>query len=236
MTNPVDQKFESILAQKLRAAGLVQMLPVLKTAANKTPTQLLDDKIEDIEAVLNQQIVSKFLQILSEVQSQKNADDGQFVNDIAKDIAPQDQQSGHEMEATQFIDIPPMMSNEYLSVDLMDDEEGTADIADENAASADSKPVQAEQKEEKVEKELEPMAALKQLYEMDEAEKKSRQKTKVRLKVGSTVDIWSASKNQWVEGSIKEIRGDTLCVIYNNGRKMKWLKKNSKQLRARAEQ
>eukprot|EP01083_Nonionella_stella_P080455 221124_1 len=47
--------------------------------------------------------------------------------------------------------------------------------------------------------------------------------------IGMTVDIYSNTKQQWVEGIIKHMEGDILCVFY--GKKMKWLKKDSKRVR-----
>mmetsp|Transcript_44418 Transcript_44418/g.54401 ORF Transcript_44418/g.54401 Transcript_44418/m.54401 type:complete len:562 (-) Transcript_44418:53-1738(-) len=67
--------------------------------------------------------------------------------------------------------------------------------------------------------------------EPDEHEppKKKKQKIKVKLRVGSAVDIYSSGKQDWIDGTIKEIKGDLICVVYGN--KMKWVKKNSRQLR-----
>ncbi|ETO29826.1 hypothetical protein RFI_07293, partial [Reticulomyxa filosa] len=51
----------------------------------------------------------------------------------------------------------------------------------------------------------------------------------LKLKVGTMVEVFSSTKQEWVEGKIDKIKGDLLCVVYEN--KLKWLKKNSKQLR-----
>ena len=85
-----------------------------------------------------------------------------------------------------------------------------------------------------VEQTMSPHDQLKALYAKEEQQKQRKQKVKLKLKIGYSVDIYSASKEKWVEGVIKEIKGDVLCVVY--GRKMKWLKKDSKQLSLRAQQ
>merc|ERR1712087_905122 len=64
-------------------------------------------------------------------------------------------------------------------------------------------------------------------------EKSKSSKIKLKLRVGTVVDIYSSSRQDWVEGIIKEIKGDLICIVY--GKHMKWLKKNSRQLRPKAE-
>jgi len=76
------------------------------------------------------------------------------------------------------------------------------------------------------------MALLKEMYAKDEKSKSS--KIKLKLRVGTVVDIYSSSRQDWVEGIIKEIKGDLICIVY--GKHMKWLKKNSRQLRPKANQ
>merc|ERR1712130_914033 len=66
-----------------------------------------------------------------------------------------------------------------------------------------------------------------------EENKPKNTKIKLKLRVGTVVDIYSSSRQDWVEGIIKEIKGDLICIVY--GKHMKWLKKNSRQLRPKAE-
>eukprot|EP01084_Bolivina_argentea_P071835 130508_1 len=54
---------------------------------------------------------------------------------------------------------------------------------------------------------------------------------KANLKVGSLVDLFSTSRNQWLPGKITQFEGDAVCILY--GRKIKWLHKNSRNYRAR---
>ena len=61
--------------------------------------------------------------------------------------------------------------------------------------------------------------------------KASSNKVKVKLRIGGFVDVYSSSKQEWIEGKIEKIKGDLLCVVY--GKHMKWLRKTSKQLRVR---
>merc|ERR1712130_722085 len=67
-----------------------------------------------------------------------------------------------------------------------------------------------------------------------EENKPKNTKIKLKLRVGTVVDIYSSSRQDWVEGIIKEIKGDLICIVY--GKHMKWLKKNSRQLRPKAQQ
>merc|ERR1712130_1063386 len=82
------------------------------------------------------------------------------------------------------------------------------------------------------EPELSGIELLKSMYNKDENNKKNT-KIKLKLRVGTVVDIYSSSRQDWVEGIIKEIKGDLICIVY--GKHMKWLKKNSRQLRPKAE-
>jgi len=114
-----------------------------------------------------------------------------------------------------------------------------ADPADAEEPSAPAEPSapDAEPSEpESKEPELSGMDLLKDMYQKDEQRRASQipsahKKVKLKIKKGTKVDIFSASKDQWLEGEITEIKGDTLCVQY--GKKMKWLKTNSKHLKFR---
>eukprot|EP01084_Bolivina_argentea_P056421 103276_1 len=91
------------------------------------------------------------------------------------------------------------------------------------------------------EPELTGMELLRSMYKKDEELiQRSRSYTddsshskhkhiKVKLKIGTCVDIFSASKKQWLEGSVIEIKGDTICILY--GKRKKWLHKKSKNWR-----
>jgi len=100
----------------------------------------------------------------------------------------------------------------------------------------------AADKEKEKEKgaELSGIELLRSVYKNDEQEKQkqsnanSNTKIKLKLRVGTVVDIYSSTKQDWTEGIIKEIKGDLLCIVY--GKHMKWLKKNSRQLRPKAQQ
>eukprot|EP01084_Bolivina_argentea_P180155 311230_1 len=99
----------------------------------------------------------------------------------------------------------------------------------------EEKPKESEKKQEP---ELSGMQLLKSMYAKEEARQRSasahsnnnhKKHVKLKIKIGTPVDIYSASRKQWVEGKIKEIKGDTLCILY--GKKMKWLHKTSKNFR-----
>lgn len=213
------KNYEDILTQKLQTAKLYDMLNVMQNAADISPSQLLNSKTDDIQKILQDQILNKFISIISEVQKMKAEydDDEQFHNELAEDIG---------------FDIPQVFPMNTINLD-----EGDDIINSLNDGSSENQPVPPiqqppEPKPEKVKPEepaMSPHDQLKALYAKEEAAKQNRQKIKLKLKVGYTVDIYSASKKIWAEGTIKEIKGDVLCVVY--GKKMKWLKKDSKQLR-----
>eukprot|EP01084_Bolivina_argentea_P142512 250366_1 len=197
---------ESILEEKLQSAKLDDMLTVMKNATNMSATDLLNKDLNDIKAIINDSITNKFVEILIQVKKMKEEhdDDEQFANSLANDIG---------------FDIPQV----YPTMTIDNPDDSTDVISNE----------QEEPKPMPEETVLSPHDELKALYAKEEQAKQNRQKVKLKLKVGYTVDIYSASKNLWLEGVIKEIKGDVLCVVY--GKKMKWLKKDSKQLRPKAQ-
>ena len=223
------KNYEDILEQKLQTAKLYDMLNVMQNATNMSISKLLNDKPDDIQQVIQDEIVNKFMNIISEVQKMKAEydDDEQFHNELADDIG--------------FgFDIPQVFPMNTINLDEGDDLLNGMNNIDDPAPSAPSAPqepqpvapIQQPPEPEPVkpqEPAMSPHDQLKALYAKEEAAKQNRQKIKLKLKVGYTVDIYSASKKLWAEGVIKEIKGDVLCVVY--GKKMKWLKKDSKQLR-----
>ena len=106
-------------------------------------------------------------------------------------------------------------------------------INNNNNNNEPSAPIQKENVYKAIEKQQQPEPSpfeqLKNMYAKDE----KKQKIKLKLRVGTTVDIYSSSRQDWMEGIIKEIKGDLLCIVY--GKHMKWLKKNSRQLRPKPE-
>ena len=216
---PGGKNFEDILEQKLQTAKLYDMLNVMKNAANMNTEQLLNSDKDNVEQLVKNEIVNKFLNILSEVQKMKaeHDDDEQFHNELAEDIG---------------FDIPQVFPMHTINLDEGDDNDDDLLSSEPRQPIPPIKQPSAESPRRKVkpdEPAISPHDELKLLYAKEEAAKQNRQKLKLKLKVGYTVDIYSASKKLWVEGVIKEIKGDVLCVVY--GKKMKWLKKDSKQLR-----
>ena len=68
----------------------------------------------------------------------------------------------------------------------------------------------------------------------EDQNKPANSKIRLKLHIGTEVDIYSSTRQDWVEGIIKEIKGDLICVVY--GKQMKWLKKNSRQIRPKQQQ
>eukprot|EP01083_Nonionella_stella_P239255 837562_1 len=64
-------------------------------------------------------------------------------------------------------------------------------------------------------------------YAAKVAEQEEQQKR--NLMVGSLVDIFSTSRNEWLPGAVTEIKGDAICIFYH--KKIKWVHKNSKNYR-----
>lgn len=97
-----------------------------------------------------------------------------------------------------------------------------------------SEPQPAEKK-----KELTGIELLKATYDAHEREIQRRksslahpsQKLKLKLKIGSEVYIFSASRKEWMDGIIKEIKGETLCISYNNNKKIKWYQSFASQIK-----
>lgn len=56
----------------------------------------------------------------------------------------------------------------------------------------------------------------------------SNTKIKLKLCVGSMIEIYSSFQQKYVQGIIKEIKGDLICIAY--GKQIKWLKKDSHHL------
>ena len=228
--------FTDVLSQMLQKAKLYDMLNVMANAADMNPNELINGNTENIQKIINEQIVRKFITILQEVQKIKaeQEDDAQFHDELANDIV---------------FDIPEVfpMQKTYDNPDIMDNiNEGNDELINPSPPVApiqqppeqqqQQQPQQQQQeipKQKPSEPAMSPHDQLKALYAKEEAAKQMRHKIKLKLKVGFTVDIYSASKKLWVEGIIKEIKGDVLCVVY--GKKMKWLKKDSKQLRPKAQ-
>eukprot|EP00486_Rosalina_sp_Unknown_P004709 CAMPEP_0201570602 /NCGR_PEP_ID=MMETSP0190_2-20130828/12917_1 /ASSEMBLY_ACC=CAM_ASM_000263 /TAXON_ID=37353 /ORGANISM="Rosalina sp." /LENGTH=182 /DNA_ID=CAMNT_0047994291 /DNA_START=235 /DNA_END=783 /DNA_ORIENTATION=+ len=162
-------------------------------------------------------------------------DDEQFHNELADDIGfGFDIPQVFPMNTVDFVpDEGDNENNDNIqnAVDLLSSSQ-PAPPSDPAPVAPIQQPPEPEPEPEPVkpsEPAMSPHDQLKALYAKEEAAKQNRQKIKLKLKVGYTVDIYSASKKLWAEGVIKEIKGDVLCVVY--GKKMKWLKKDSKQLR-----
>eukprot|EP01083_Nonionella_stella_P284809 969561_1 len=90
--------------------------------------------------------------------------------------------------------------------------------------------------------ELSSIDLLKSIYGSNEKEiqnKKQqthkRQPSKLKFKIGSIVEIYSSSRKEWFNGTIKEIKGDTFSISYLNGKKLKWVHKTSSSYRMKPE-
>eukprot|EP01084_Bolivina_argentea_P218213 370348_1 len=66
-----------------------------------------------------------------------------------------------------------------------------------------------------------PLQLLRSLYQRDEEaiQKRHEPKQKIKLKRGCIVDVFSSSKQRWIQGIVIQIKGDTLCVMYGNKKK-----------------
>eukprot|EP01083_Nonionella_stella_P013662 38417_1 len=57
-------------------------------------------------------------------------------------------------------------------------------------------------------------------------------KKTVQLRIGSAVEVYSKTKQSWIDGKICLIKGTLICIEYQaNGHTYKWLKSNSKEFR-----
>ena len=211
---PATKDYEELFRQKLDSANLNGMMDIIKNALNMDSNAVLNNDSNTLKQRINEQIVDKFIEILKEVQRMKSdhEEDEKFANLMAL-----------ECDDIEF-DIPAVYPS--MTVDLDNDE---PEIMNEILQMEQPQPHPTP-----IEQTMSPHDQLKALYAKEEQQKQNRQKVKLKLKVGYSVDIYSASKQKWFEGVIKEIKGDVLCVVY--GRKMKWLKKDSKQLSLRAQQ
>eukprot|EP01083_Nonionella_stella_P008787 25391_1 len=101
-----------------------------------------------------------------------------------------------------------------------------------NASMGKRKRKQFEDKQV-VKQELTGQDLLQAMYKAHEKESQRRKQNriKVKLKVGSAVDVYSASRKKWTPGVVNEIQGDALCLLYANGKKKKWVKKDSSTFR-----
>jgi len=134
-------------------------------------------------------------------------------------------------------DIPMMDEHMKENEEVINAQKTIVSLEQQQQDIAPSAPIQSpipeqEKQEQSKEPELSGIELLKSMYNKDENNKKNT-KIKLKLRVGTVVDIYSSSRQDWVEGIIKEIKGDLICIVY--GKHMKWLKKNSRQLRPKAE-
>ena len=59
-----------------------------------------------------------------------------------------------------------------------------------------------------------------------------KQQLKIKLRIGSAVEVFSVSKNRWIDGKLTGIKKDLIRVAYGQGfTTEKWLRANSKQFR-----
>ncbi len=59
-----------------------------------------------------------------------------------------------------------------------------------------------------------------------------KKQVKVKLRIGSPVEVYSVSKNRWIDGELRGIKKDLIKVAYGKGfTTEKWLRANSKQFR-----
>merc|ERR1719361_432470 len=60
----------------------------------------------------------------------------------------------------------------------------------------------------------------------------SKKTVKVKLRIGSQVEVFSVSKNKWIDGKLTGIKKNLIRVAYGKGFSTeKWLRANSKQFR-----
>lgn len=162
-----------------------------------------------------------FLQCVQKRTTEKTQSNRTSVIGAVADVADK---GDDEDDVLPFKDFDIPMMDEFT--DLAFDNKPKANDPSPVIINAQSNPSTIPKEQpSKAESELTGFAALKAMY----AGQSQKQKIKLKLKIGAVVDIYSASKQDWIEGVIKEIKGDLICIVY--GRKMKWLKKNSRQLR-----
>eukprot|EP01083_Nonionella_stella_P022201 61413_1 len=149
-----------------------------------------------------------------EEESDEEEEEEEFEESSVEEVVGQEDPAASMAVAPDNFEIP-MMDDEQL--------QENADMVNVSAPAVGMEPNKAP--------ELSGMELLKSMYAKDE---KKATKIKLKLRVGTVVDIYSSSRQDWVEGIIKEIKGDLICIVY--GKHMKWLKKNSRQLRPKAQQ
>eukprot|EP01084_Bolivina_argentea_P202568 346090_1 len=73
--------------------------------------------------------------------------------------------------------------------------------------------------------ELDPNEILRLMQQAKEFEEQQIQQQKQNQQIGSKVDIYLPTLDEWISGTISKIKGDKICILYQ--RKIKWIHKNS---------